>query len=159
LSELVDGFRVATALRDEHPRHYATLTTVPWTWANRSKTSDYRWTSPLIVLRDGELFETRLGNWLRGPLVDAPFDQVEAAYAAYRALSELAVQDRFALRYPFTPGDLIAFDNRRVYHGRTAFADGTAGRRHLRGCYTERDELYSRLRLLARARRQRAAGA
>lgn len=45
----------------------------------------------------------------------------------------------------------MAFDNRRVLHARGAFDQ--VGRRLLRGCYGERDELRSRLRMLARARR------
>ena len=40
-------------------------------------------------------------------------------------------------------------DNQRVLHARTAFA----GRRHIRQCHVDRDEVFSRLRLLSRDRR------
>jgi gamma-butyrobetaine dioxygenase len=158
-SILVDGFRVAAALHEREPAHYATLTKVGWNWANRSKTSDYRWTSPLIVTdHTGEVVEIRAGNWLRAPLVDAPFDQVEAAYAAYRAFFALTYSPEFAVTFRLEPGDLMAFDNRRILHARGAFTDppGEHRRRHLRGCYTERDELHSRIRMLERARRASA---
>jgi gamma-butyrobetaine dioxygenase len=46
----------------------------------------------------------------------------------------------------------MAFDNRRILHGRDAYAVGD-GSRWLRGCYSERDELDSRIRILERARR------
>jgi gamma-butyrobetaine dioxygenase len=39
------------------------------------------------------------------------------------------------------------FDNRRVMHGRDAF-DSSSGMRHLRGCYVDRTEFQSRLRVL-----------
>ena len=149
-SILVDGYRLASAVRVEHPDYYATLTTVPWNWANRSKTSDYRWTAPIIGLSPtGRVSEVRMGNWLRAPLVDVAFHQVEAAYEAYRCIFAMAYEERFQLRFRLEPGDLMAFDNRRILHARGAFTD-TIGRRHLRGCYTERDELKSRIRMLRR---------
>ena len=70
----LDGFRVAEILRDEHPDDFGVLTTVPWQWANRSKVSDYRWSStPIVLDRHGTVTEVRVGNWLRAPL-DAAFD-------------------------------------------------------------------------------------
>jgi len=148
----LDGFRVAAVLRDEHPDAFQSLTTVPWSWANRSKLSDYRWSSPMIVLdRRGSVSEVRVGNWLRAPLA-AEFDQVESAYAAYRTLFELSYRDDLAVQLELRPGDVLAFDNRRVLHGRAAFGGG-GGTRFLRGCYLDRDELHSRLRVLDRQRR------
>ena len=155
-SILVDGFRIAELLRHNHPEEYATLTTVSWDWSNRSKTTDYRWRSPIIVTAsDGTVTEVRVGNWLRAPL-DIPFDQVDAAYNAYRCLFEMTYRADLQLRFRFEPGDLIAFDNRRALHARSEFTD-FGGKRHLRGCYTERDELHSRLRMLERAMRERRA--
>jgi len=40
-------------------------------------------------------------------------------------------------------------DTRRVLHGRAAF-DPSTGRRHLQGCYVDRDQLLSRIRVLER---------
>ena len=155
---LVDGFRIAEILRDEHPADYEILTTVPWAWANRSRTSDYRYSSPLIVTdRDGSLREMRVGNWLRAAL-DVPFDMVEATYAAYRRLVELTYRADLQLRFRLGPGEVMAFDNRRALHARGEFADAN-GRRFLRGCYSERDELYSRIRMLQRDGRERRVAA
>jgi gamma-butyrobetaine dioxygenase len=146
----LDGFRVAELLRTEHPDAFAVLSTVPWQWANRSKVSDYRWSStPIVVDRAGTVTEMRVGNWLRAPLA-AAFDDVEAAYDAYRTLFELTYRPDLAVRVSWTPGDLLAFDNRRILHGRDAY-DG-AGSRFLRGCYCDRDELNSRIRVLQRIR-------
>ena len=150
----VDGFRVAEVLRAEQPEHFEILTTVPWQWANRSMTSDYRWSSPPIVLdRSGTVTEIRFGNWLRSPLA-VDFDSVEAVYAAAAAMAVVASHDELAVHLELEPGDLIAFDNRRILHGREAF-DAAGGERLLRGCYGERDELHSRLRILDRQARAR----
>jgi gamma-butyrobetaine dioxygenase len=54
-----------------------------------------------------------------------------------------------AIRSAFAPGDLVMFDNRRVLHGRDSF-DPQGGQRHLQGCYVDRDDVYSRLRILQR---------
>jgi gamma-butyrobetaine dioxygenase len=154
----LDGFRVAEILRDEHPEDYRVLTSVPWQWANRSKVSDYRWSStPIVADRSGNVVEVRVGNWLRAPLA-AAFEDVEAAYVAYRHLFELTYREELAIRVSFAPGDLLAFDNRRILHGRDAFAEGDGGR-WLRGCYSERDELSSRIRILERDRRMASSAA
>ncbi|MCU1394501.1 MAG: gamma-butyrobetaine dioxygenase [Ilumatobacteraceae bacterium] len=155
---LVDGYRIAELIRDEHPADYEILITVPFEWANRSRTSDYRWTSPIIVTNaDGTLREVRVGNWLRAPL-DVPFDMVEASYRAYRRLFELTYRADLQVRFRLEPGEVMAFDNRRALHARGEFTD-TSGRRFLRGCYSERDELRSRMRMIERARRARVASA
>ena len=70
------------------------------------------------------------------------------AYEAMRAFSQLAAEDRFQMRYPFEPGDVVGFDNRRILHGRDAYESG--GRRHLRGIYIDHDEVRSFGRVAAR---------
>jgi gamma-butyrobetaine dioxygenase len=60
----------------------------------------------------------------------------------------MARDPRFQLVYPFRPGDLVGFDNRRILHGRDAFE--SVGSRHLRGCYADHDDVYSKLRVLRR---------
>ena len=49
------------------------------------------------------------------------------------------------------PGEMVGFHNRRVLHGRRAFNPAT-GRRLLRGCYVDWDEVNSRIRVLSRQR-------
>jgi len=48
---------------------------------------------------------------------------------------------------------MLCFDNRRMLHGRTGF-DPATGNRWLRGCYGEREDLQSRLRIAARKQRR-----
>ena len=41
--------------------------------------------------------------------------------------------------FHLAPGDLVAFNNRRILHGRTGF-DQSRISRHLEGCYVDIDE-------------------
>ena len=76
-----------------------------------------------------------------------PADQPRA-YEAMRCFSQMADSDRFKIAYPFEPGDLVGFDNRRILHGRDAFESG--GQRHLRGMYIDQDEIRSTGRVISR---------
>ncbi|WP_251977912.1 TauD/TfdA family dioxygenase [Salinicola avicenniae] len=151
---MMDGFAVAAALRERHPTHFATLTRVHWCYANTSRTSDHVWFDPMIKLdANGDFNEVRIADFLRGPLM-APFDDIEPAYAALMALQRLLREPEFALRFSYAPGDMVIFDNRRLLHARDAFDVSQGGSRWLQGCYLERDEARSRLRMLWRAKRR-----
>lgn len=146
---LADGFRVAEVLRAEAPDLFLTLAETPLEFANRARDSDYRRRAPMIALdRDGELDEIRLSPWLRAPLA-APLPTVDAVYRGLRLFQEIAARAELQVRFRLPPGSLIAFDNRRLLHGRTGF-DGGSGARWLQGCYMEREELASKLRIAAR---------
>ncbi|SDL50139.1 gamma-butyrobetaine dioxygenase [Modicisalibacter muralis] len=155
---MMDGFAIAETLRERHPDAFATLTRVKWCYANTARTTDYVWFDPMIKLDDqGRLLEVRVADFLRGPLM-APFDDIEPAYAALMQLQRLLREPQFAMRFTYRPGDLVIFDNRRLLHARDAF-EGNSGHRWLQGCYLERDEIRSRLRMLWRAARQRRVDA
>ncbi|NDH87932.1 MAG: gamma-butyrobetaine,2-oxoglutarate dioxygenase, partial [Actinobacteria bacterium] len=49
--------------------------------------------------------------------------------------------DDHAVELTLRPGELVAFDNRRVLHGRRAFR--SSARRHLQGCYIDIDAIRS----------------
>lgn len=152
----IDGFAVADHIRKTDANAFAALTTTDWTFTNRARDTDYRWRSPAVALNpDGSYCEVRIGGFLRGPLA-APFDMVEKAYRALKLYSRLACQPTFQQVFAYRPGDLVGFDNRRILHGREAF-DASGGTRWLQGCYSEREELHSRLRILARYRRLRSS--
>lgn len=149
LSTMADGYAVAAWLRAEEPEHYEALTTLRWTFFNRSREHDHRWSGPIIDEGGpGEPLTLRAFHPVRGFPDMAPADQPRA-YAALRRFSEVAGSDNFQMRYGFRPGDLVTFDNRRILHGRTAI-DAGGGQRVLHGTYIDHDEIYSRLRVLTR---------
>ncbi len=148
-SRMTDGLAVVDVLRREHPAAYAALTTLEWVFANRARDGDHRWIGPIIdhgaarsPLTLRAFYPVRLA-----PHMD-PAD-VPRAYEAMRTFSRVAHDPRLMMRYPFAPGDVVGFDNRRVLHGRDAFDPG-GGSRRLRGCYIDHDDVFSRLRVLRR---------
>ena len=80
--------------------------------------------------------------------VRAPEHLIEPIYAARRALLELVHDEGLQAKIALRPGDLLIADNYRVMHGRSAYR----GRRHLRHCHIDRDEMYSRYRMACHRR-------
>lgn len=83
-----------------------------------------------------------------GPL-DVPPEDVLPFYEAYREFTRLVDDPQYLLKFRLQPGDLVAFNNRRLFHGRTAF-DATSGNRHLKGTYVDWDDFKSKNSLLRR---------
>ncbi len=145
----VDGFRIAQILREEHAEDFRALCEIPWVFNSRSPDFDYRSQRPVIALNaDGSYAEIRFNAWLRAPL-KAPLEQQHRAYRAFRCFARYAQDPALQLSFRYEPGDLLAFDNRRILHGRKAFS-ATGGDRLLEGVYMDRDELASRIRILRR---------
>jgi gamma-butyrobetaine dioxygenase len=148
-SVFVDGFAIAEAMRRDHPAEFATITTTPMAFWNRDDRTDYRWNAPAIALtNNGDLDEVRFANFLRGP-IDAPAEAMGAIYAALRLFQAMCRDPRYFIERRLAPGDMWAFDNRRVLHARREF-DPQTGARHLQGAYVDRDEINSRWRVLSR---------
>lgn len=150
----VDGFRIAEIMRRDHPEDFRLLSTVPWEFANRAKGTHYRWNAPIFDLdRNGQIYAVRDTTWLREPLrVD--FDLVPQMFSAYKLYVALKARPENQVERKLVEGDVAFVDNRRVLHGRRAF-DASTGRRHIRTCYGEREELFSSIRMIERARASR----
>lgn len=148
-SLLVDGFAVAGVLAREDPEAYETLCTLPVDFRFQDSDNDIRYRAPVIGRdADGEVREIRFNNWIRDAQPMDP-ETAERFYRGYRRFWELLRDPRYMIRFPLEPGCMMAFDNLRVLHGREEFYPNT-GRRHLQGCYVDRDLVDSRLRVLER---------
>jgi gamma-butyrobetaine dioxygenase len=150
-SRMSDGLAVVAELQANHPAEYEALCTLHWVFANRAKDGDHRWIGPVIDHGTAEspitlraFYPVRLAPHM------APAD-VPRGYAAMRVFSQVAHDPRFMIRNRFEPGDLVGFDNRRILHGRDEF-DAGGGQRVLTGCYIDRDDVFSRVRVLQRER-------
>ena len=151
-SLLADGFCIARHLSRTVPELFAALTRIPVCSANKARDTDHRWTVPMIRLDvEGQCEEVRWSPWLRAPVV-LPFEETALLYRALRAAFAAAEDPGHRIRVRLKPGDLLGFDNRRILHGRMGF-DASTGARWLRGCYVEREELNSRLRMIERTKR------
>ena len=146
----VDGFRIAETMREEVPEDFKALTEIPWVYKNRARKTDYRAEAPAIRLDPhGNLQEVRVTAWLRAPM-KAELSVQQRAYRAIRRFTRYAQNPTYQMVFRYEAGDLLAFDNRRVLHGRRGYnADG--GQRFIEGIYADRDDLYSKIRVLRRA--------
>lgn len=147
-SGLVDGFHAAALLRAEDPAAYEVLTRVPvpFTFADdRTELVAHR---PLIGTDPaGRIREIRFNNRSIGTLRQ-PAEVLDAFYAAYRRFGELLLRSELQLEFRLAAGDCLIFDNTRLLHARTAFAE--SGARHLQGAYADIDGLASALAVLRR---------
>jgi gamma-butyrobetaine dioxygenase len=148
-SVFADGFAIARDLKAQHPEAYAVLSQVSVPFRFFDETCDIRIRRPVLSLDpSGELTDLRYNAHI-ADLIDLPSDIATAWYRAYRHLMRLTRAPEYRLTFKMRSGEMVAFDNRRVLHGRTAF-DPSSGKRHLHGCYVDRGEFESRLRMLQR---------
>lgn len=149
-SRFADGYRVAEDLRREDPGAFALLSTQELEFRFHDDACDIRASAPAIQLDGrGRFLRIRFNNWLRATM-SLPEALIEPMYAALGKLWHKLRDPRYHLDLRLEAGDLIAYDNNRVLHGRAAF-DAQSGERRLQGCYLNAEDLVSRLRLLDRA--------
>ena len=148
-SLLVDGFAAAEQLRVWAPEQFELLTRVPANFRFADKDADLRAKAPLISVDfEGRLTAVHFNNRSFAG-IDVPVDLIEPWYEAYRNFAQILKQPGRELIFRLAPGDLLVMQNERALHGRTAF-DPNLGRRHLQGCYVDKDGLESRMRILRR---------
>lgn len=146
---LVDGFNAAERLRAQDAQAFELLCTVPMNFRYANADTELRARQTLIsVNHEGEVssvhFNNRSADWL-----DAPPDVAARWYDAYLAFARLLKHPELELVFRLAPGDCVVMRNDRTVHGRTAF-DPNLGRRHLQGCYIDRDGVESRRMVLRR---------
>jgi gamma-butyrobetaine hydroxylase len=157
-SILVDGFAAAEQLRSWAPEQFDLLTRVPANFRFADQDADLQTRTPLIAVDfEGRLKSVHFNNRSFAG-IDVPVELVEPWYEAYRNFAQILKQPERELIFRLAPGDLLVMQNERALHGRTAF-DANLGRRHLQGCYVDKDGLESRMRVLRRqiAKAQQAA--
>jgi len=148
-NQVIDGFRAAQRLQAEDPKGFALL-------ANHCARFEYNGSDgvcltsrrPMIDLApDGELVGIRFNNRSTAPIVDVPYDDMAAYYAAYRRLGDIINDPKMAVGFKLSPGECFIVDNTRVLHGRNGYASSN-GSRWLQGCYPDKDGLLSTLAVL-----------
>jgi len=146
-SVLIDGFRISEVLRDTDPDAFRLLSSTPWQFSrhNEGAYDLYSEGRLICVDKDDTVVGFRYSFRFRAPL-DIPPDLVEDFYSATKKLMALIYDPKYQIHFRLEPGDILAFDNHRLIHGRTAFSN----RRHFRYCHVDRDDFHSRLRLLGR---------
>ena len=147
-STLVDGFKLATDLREEAPEKFELLAKHRIRHRNRAEDRDYIKDAPLIQLdARGEIQRIRRSNQSIQPF-HLPVDEMERYYDAYCTFFRMAESDAYRLCFRLEPGDLYMVDNCRMLHGRKGFEAGRT--RHFQSCYIDRDGPMSLLAVLER---------
>lgn len=148
-SVFVDLMATAERLRKEHPAAFEALSTLPAAFQKIRHSGEhpahFTYERPIIRLNNkGELSGVTWAPPFEAP-VQLSLDDTERYYEGYTTLARMLEE---APRHVFRmePGDVVAFNNRRMLHGRESFG---AGRRHMVGCYVNIDEFGSRERRLA----------
>ncbi|KAH9930105.1 uncharacterized protein B0H18DRAFT_1084000 [Fomitopsis serialis] len=147
---LVDGFYVASILKELHPTAYGLLARVrvpshaagePSALYTPTPRSGY----PVLRHSDGELIQVRWNNDDRSVMSHLEPSMVEEWYDAIRKWHQLLTSADSEYWIQLSPGTAVVVDNHRVLHGRSAFT----GKRRMCGAYVGVDEYRSKLAVLS----------
>jgi gamma-butyrobetaine dioxygenase len=145
-SMFADGFAIADALRATNRAALEILASTPVLFQFSDARTCLAAERPIVELdRHSATAAIHYNSRSIAPL-RVPAEKVASFYCAYRSFALLLRDPVFVVRTTLRDGEAVVFDNRRVLHGRTAFASEVP--RHLQGCYLERDGLFSNLALL-----------
>ncbi|KAG6441935.1 gamma-butyrobetaine dioxygenase [Manduca sexta] len=148
---LSDCHHVARYMKENCPEEYTLLTETEVEWSDVGVEHGneffklYR--SPVICLDShGAIIRINFSIPQRGSHFPGPIEKVVPWYKAHSLF--LNLNHQFSAKFKTQPGDILAFDNIRLLHGRNAYEDDTNNVRKIIGAYLDWDEIYSRLRCL-----------
>jgi gamma-butyrobetaine dioxygenase len=148
-SILADGFKAAAILREENQANFDLLSQ---TWINfrfQYKETELHSRVPLIEVNDNDqIVKVRFNNRSIAP-INIDKHKMKAFYQAYQHYAEILTRQSIMIDFKLAQGQLVMFDNTRVFHARKAFS--TSGSRWLQGAYADVDNLYSLKSVLSRS--------
>jgi len=140
-SQFADGFRAAEVLRAQRPDDFAVLTNTLVDFRFHDANVDLRARRPIIQLdADGVVSAVSINNRSMEAPTLSPVRWAEF-YRSYASFAEVLASPESVIELTLNAGELVGFDNRRVLHGRGAFA--VTAHRHLQGCYIDMDAVQS----------------
>ncbi|KXJ17460.1 Gamma-butyrobetaine dioxygenase [Exaiptasia diaphana] len=151
-SVFLDVFAIAEKFRKTNPKEFDTLVRVPATFQKihfeRENPVYLKYQRPHICLNHHkEIVSITWSPAFEGPLfVDE--EDVEPYYEAYFAFDKAVNQSELKVKFRLEEGDLIAFNNIRILHGREEF-ELNGGGRSLRGCYVNIDEFRNKVDVMS----------
>ncbi len=151
-SLFLDGVAVANDLRVEDPEAFRLLTEYSIPFYCEHDTYDSRSRQRVIELdTHGAVSGVTISQHM-ADVCDLPQAVLDDYYPAFCKFGRMLQSDKYLMRFRFTAGECIVFDNHRIVHGRSAYT-ATGGNRHLRGCYADRGEMRSTYRAIVSASR------
>ncbi|OWF37532.1 uncharacterized protein LOC110467301 [Mizuhopecten yessoensis] len=154
VTRFLDMYQVLAKFRVQHPNEFTTLCRVPISIQLEYDNSDYpvlmSKRRPMIYLDDQrEVISVVWHTYMHAPL-EVPEEDVEEFYNAYQLLGRAVEFSEDVIETKLKPGEVIAFNNRRMLHARSAYEEGGSGKRHFQGGYLSADDFKSRLLVLAK---------
>ena len=163
-----DTFVLAELLRERDSEAFNVLTRIPATFQkdhlDRDDPAQMFYRRPHLSLNScGDVVAVFWSPAFEGPLQLDDYtaqalgfadklDAMDAYYCAYRAFAGLMedpeVMDQWKIKFRSEPGTILAFNQRRMLHGRDAFSSQDRGVRWLQGCYVCIDAFLNRYRTL-----------
>ncbi len=152
-SILADGLAVALEMKRTVPKLYKRLVTSKVVFADKANTGEFhmKCERPIINECNGIPFEVNYNNHVRGKELNLNADDMEELYEAMQKFGELAHSNEFLYQTRLKPGEMIAFSNKRILHGRSEIVSINNSSRWLQGAYVDLDEVYSKQRVLMAA--------
>ncbi|KAF9493414.1 Trimethyllysine dioxygenase [Pleurotus eryngii] len=148
---LVDGFYVASLIKEKHPNAYALLSNTPIPAHAAGEPSSIYCPSPSSGypvlghdLATGKLTTVRWNNDDRSVMKHVAPHLVEEWYDAISTWYKYLTSPECEYWVQLNPGTAVVIDNHRVLHGRSAFD----GKRRMCGAYIGIDEYHSKLATL-----------
>jgi len=142
-----DGMAAAEDFRLAAPADFEVLVETPVVFRFSSDDTDLRAEVPVIsVDQNGRITRVTINNRSMESLSPGP--SADRFYEAYSRFASSLAASSHTIEFTLADGDLIAFDNRRVLHGRRGFAADP--NRHLQGCYVDIDAVHSQVRVARR---------
>jgi len=148
-STFADGLAIATDLRANDIEAFNMLSSVSIPFRFYDENTDIRSRKHVITLNlDGKISEICFNAHI-ADFLDIDPKLMKSYYRAYGKFMKMTRSNAYLISLRLAAGEMVVFDNRRILHGRDAFNPKT-GFRHLHGCYVDRGEFESRLRVLKR---------
>ena len=148
-STFADGLAIATDLRANDIEAFNMLSSVSIPFRFYDENTDIRSRKHVITLNlDGEISEICFNAHI-ADFLDIDPKLMKSYYRAYSKFMKMTRSNAYLISLRLAVGEMVVFDDRRILHGRDAFNPET-GFRHLHGCYVDRGEFESRLRVLKR---------
>ncbi len=148
---------IAEILREEHPEEFKLLCETPVEWQDEGVEEDefsFRKLSHLPTFQTdptGQINRINYSHQQRSSFqpcaaLNKGAEGVGRLYRALELFDRVAHSAQVQVGYKMEEGECVAFDNRRVLHGRSSYAGGAG--RHLVGWYVDWDEIWSRINVL-----------
>jgi len=139
-SQFVDGWAAAERLRLRDEGAFDLLSTTMVSFQFADSIVDLIARKPIIECSpDGVVHTIRVNH--RSMVTPRPAAHTARFYRAYRSFVDELNRPEFVRHLTLGAGEVVAFDNRRMLHGRSGFS--STSERHLQGCYIDMDAVQS----------------